>query len=89
MKITSDATLADFKFWSGAIGTAEELTAEEMETVEACLEDSEPEDGWTATAINDIFWFEPDFIAKCLGYDDWEALLKAHSGEDEDEGGGE
>ena len=44
----------------------------------------------TATEINDLFWFEEDFIARLLGFDSWEALERYNDSEDneddEDEG---
>lgn len=33
-------------------------------------------DGTDETTINDIFWFEEDWIASILGYDNWEDLRK-------------
>ena len=37
------------------------------------LEDEYPE-GMDETTVNDIFWFEDDFIAECLGYDSYDQL---------------
>lgn len=67
MKIISDISLKDFDFWSGAKYCAEELTDEQFVQVEAALEDMYP-DGITDTQLNDMFWFNPDFIYKLAGY---------------------
>lgn len=40
----------------------------------------------TATTVNDILWFEDDFIAKSLGYKSYEELYdKMEHEEEEDE----
>ena len=75
MKITNDICLRNFDFWSGAKDTAEQLTDEDFNTLEALLEDAYP-DGIDATHLNDIFWFEDDWIAEMLGYDNWEDLCR-------------
>ena len=62
----------DFEFWSEAEDTAQILEDNgDFETVMDMLEDIYPY-GMTATELNDIFWFEKDFIAESLGYDSWE-----------------
>lgn len=66
MKIISDISLKDFGFWSGAKDTAEQLTDEQFDQVEAVLEDLYP-DGVTDTELNDIFWFEPNKIYEWAG----------------------
>lgn len=73
MKIYTEQNLRDFEFWSGAKQTAELLTDEELDTIESMLEDIYP-DGMSETQVNDIFWFEDEFIAECLGYEDFETL---------------
>ena len=73
MKIHTEQNLRDFEFWSGAKQTAELLTDEELDTIESMLEDIYP-DGMSETQVNDIFWFEDEFIAECLGYEDFETL---------------
>lgn len=75
MKIYSETSLRDFEFWSGARQTVELLTDEELDTIESILEDIYP-DGIDETTVNDIFWFDDDFIAECLGYEDFETLYK-------------
>lgn len=84
MKITKEISLKDFEAWSGAKDTLNELTESECEQLESILEDVHP-DGIDETSLNDILWFENDWIAECLGYRNWEHLERDHAGEtDED-----
>lgn len=75
MKITSEKSLRDFEFWSGAKETVKYLTDEELDTIEEILEDCYPE-GMDETAINDFFWFEDETIAEWLGYSSFEEIME-------------
>lgn len=75
MKVYTETSLTDFDFWSGAKYTAKYLTDDELDTIEAILEDIYP-DGMSETQINDIFWFEEDWIAEMLGYENFEAIIQ-------------
>ena len=77
MKIYEETNLLGFDFWGYAIDTFNSLTLEEVNQVEACLEDCYP-DGIGKTELNDIFAFDEDFIAECCGYESWEELEQAH-----------
>lgn len=79
MKYYVEENLSDFKFWGGAKDRAELLTEDQFGVVERILEDMEPEDGWSDTAINDMFWFDFDTIAEWLGYKDEEYFEKGVS----------
>ena len=79
MKYYVEENLSDFKFWSGAKCRAELLTEDQFGVVERILESVEPEDGWSDTAINDMFWFDFDTIAEWLGYKDEEYFEKGIS----------
>lgn len=85
MKIYSEQSLADFKFWSGAENTAqriwEELGREGFDQLEAILEDLYP-DGIDETELNDLLWFEDKTIYEWLGIGDEE-------NEEDDEDAGE
>ena len=81
MKVYAETTLRDFEFWCGAKDNVEHLTDRELETIESILEDLYP-DGMEDTQINDIFWFEEDWIAEMLGYEDFEDLLKREEEEE-------
>lgn len=74
MKYYVEDSLSNFQFWSGAKESADLLTSEQFDTVEQIMEEMEPADGWSDTAINDLFWFEFDTIAQWLGYADEEHL---------------
>lgn len=82
MKIYEEKSLRNFEFWSGAKDTVKYLTDEELDTMESILEDIYP-DGMEDTQINDIFWFDDDWVAEMLGYEDFEAIM--HRDEDEEE----
>lgn len=84
MKIYEEKSLTDFNFWSGARDTVKYLTDDELEQIESILEDAYP-DGMEDTQINDIFWFEDDWIAQMLGYEDFEAIMHRDDEEEEEE----
>lgn len=76
MKYFVEESLSNFQFWSGGKDRAKLLSAEQLDTVEQMLEEIEPADGWSDTAINDFFWFDFDTICEWLGYADEEHLEK-------------
>ena len=84
MIITMDIELRGFEFWSGARATAYALTWEQLDEVESILEELYP-DGMTETELNDLFWFDDDYIAELLGFDDFEALERYNNGDEDDE----
>lgn len=79
MKIYTEQSLSNFEFWSGASVRAdiikEKLGYDAFDTIENELEMDYPE-GMSDTQINDLFWFEEDYIARMLGYRNWEHLEK-------------
>lgn len=59
--------LADFDAWSGAKDTKETiLNANKGEEFDSLIEELYP-DGLSETQLNDILWFEPDWIFESLG----------------------
>lgn len=75
MKITYELDLATFKAWSGAIDTLDRIREEgKCKELEFILEELYP-DGMTEGELNDLLWFEPDWLFETLGI----------SEEDEDE----
>ena len=66
MKITKELSLTEFKFWSGA--KQHEFTYSELKELEYTLEDLYPE-GCSETDINDLFYFEEEFLCECIGLD--------------------
>lgn len=75
MKVYEEMRLFDFTFWGGAYYHAREIAEEDFDRIEEILEELFP-DGISDTKINDIFWFEEDFLAECLGYNSWEQFLE-------------
>ena len=70
MKISREMNLRNFEAWSGAKDTLNKLIeldkCEELETV---LEDIYPE-GMTETQLNDILWFDDEWIFETLGIEE-------------------
>lgn len=73
-----------FEFWAGAQDTVSLLSYEEIDLIESALEDVFCDAVPTETDINDIFWFDTDFIAEILGYEDFETLYKERKFENSD-----
>lgn len=71
MKVTKELSLSNFDFWGGAKDRAQMLTTDELNEIERQLEDVYP-DGMDETQINDIFWFDFDWVAQMIGYEDEE-----------------
>ena len=86
MKICSEISLKDFEFWSGALDRVKYLSDADFDHLEFILEEMyDDEEGISDTQINDIFWFEEDWIAEVLGFSSFEELERHNNGEDEDE----
>lgn len=79
MKIYYETSLINFKAWGGAVNTLNGLTFKQCNELEAMLEEYYPE-GMSATQLNDILWFEEDWIAELLGFKNWEHLERANKG---------
>ena len=74
MKIYTEDSIHNFNFWSGGRDTADDLTWDEIDTIESMLDElyTEMED----VELNDFFWFERDTIAEWLGYENYDELMK-------------
>ena len=59
-------TLQDFNAWSGAISTKETIIENDKEQEFENLIDELYPEGLTETQLNDILWFESDWIFECL-----------------------
>ena len=66
MTIKTEQSLRNFEFWSGAKDNAAMMTAEELDSVENEFEALYP-DGMTDTEINDLFWFDFDYVCDLIG----------------------
>lgn len=68
MKIYRDIDIADFEAWSGGKDTLETIIkAGKAAELENLLIETEPADGWDETAVNDVLWFESDWLFEVLG----------------------
>ncbi len=67
MKITTETTLHNFRAWSGAVETKERIIEEgKEEAFNSFIEECYP-DGLTDTELNDLLWFEEEYIFETLG----------------------
>lgn len=66
MKITKELDLTEFEAWSGGADTLKELTLEEMDMLQNAIEDIYY-DGLSETQLNDILWFEDEWIEEIIG----------------------
>lgn len=63
MKIYREESLSNFEFWSGAVANAEEFTLEALDC---------EGNGYDETQINDLMWFEPEYLASLIGLE-WDS----------------
>ena len=68
MRVYNDnLTLVNFNAWSGAVETKETIINEgKAEQFDNLIEELYP-DGLTDTQLNDLLWFEEDWIFEMLG----------------------
>lgn len=72
MKIILEISISNFDAWSGAVHTQRRIIDENMESeFDDLIEDLYP-DGLTDTQLNDILWFEEEWIYDNLGITDEE-----------------
>ena len=66
MKIILEKSLLNFEAWSGAISTKNTIIEhDKTDQFEQLIEEIYPE-GLTDTQLNDILWFEADWIYESL-----------------------
>lgn len=72
MKVFVEISVRDFEAWSGAKDTQKRIIEEGMcEDFDNLIDELYP-DGIDETKLNDILWFEPDWIYENLGITDEE-----------------
>lgn len=78
MKVYSEVSLIDFNFWGGAKDTVEELYEEDFNIIQSAIEEMECDENGMIEEVdlNDVIWFERDWIARILGYEDFEELIR-------------
>ena len=70
MKITSEMSLKNFKAWRGAKDTLNKLIElDKCDDLESILESEYP-NGLTDTQLNDLLWFDQDWIYETLGIEE-------------------
>ena len=67
MTISSDVRLRDFEAWSGAISTKDVIIENGKEgAFEELINELYP-DGLSATELNDLLWFDDEWLYEQLG----------------------
>ena len=67
MLIVEERALSEFKAWSGAVETKEKIIKAGLEEeFERLINDCYPE-GITSTQLNDILWFDSEWVYETLG----------------------
>ena len=67
MRIYKELDLTSFEFWAGA--KDHNFTYSELISLNDTLEDVFSDSTPSETDINDLFWFETDFLCECIGVD--------------------
>lgn len=80
-----NTTLSNFNAWSGAVETKERIIEEgKADNFDQLIEELYP-DGLSETSLNDILWFEEEWIFEMLGISDEEETDETEENEDETE----
>ena len=67
MKVYQEISIRDFEGWSGAIATQDLIIEHNKEDeFDALIEELYP-DGIDETQLNDILWFDNEWVFECLG----------------------
>lgn len=70
MRIYKDFDANEFEAWAGAVDTLDRILDEgKGEELEQLLDEIFP-DGAEETEVNDLLWFEPDYVFESLGIED-------------------
>ena len=67
MKIFTEQSIADFEAWSGAKETKQVIIDNDKEAEFDMLIERFYPDGIDETGLNDILWFESDWVYEMLG----------------------
>lgn len=66
-KIVKETGIEDFEAWSSAVDTKDRIIEEgKIEKFDSLIEELYP-DGIDETTLNDLLWFESDWIYESLG----------------------
>ena len=81
MKVYYELDLKNFEAWGEAKETLRVLTYDQINQLEAMMEDAF-DDEMSETTLNDFLWFDTDTIAEWLGFEDWEELEHHNNGDE-------
>lgn len=83
-KISYDLLDGTYKPWSGAVDTWETIEEEGLlDELDSLLEDIYP-DGLSETELNDLLWFDKDWVFEQLGISDGEEFIDDYEEDDEE-----
>ena len=72
MKTFNETNLVNFNAWSGAVETKERIINEgKAKDFDSLIDELYP-DGLSETHLNDLLWFEEDWLFEHLGIEDEE-----------------
>jgi hypothetical protein len=67
MKVYKDMSITDFDAWCGAVSTKDKIVeAGKEKAFDELIEELCP-DGIDATKLNDILWFESEYVFEAVG----------------------
>ena len=67
MKITTEISILNFEAWSGATHTHKRIIEEnKVEEFDQLIEELYPQ-GIDSTSLNDLLWFDDEWVYTCLG----------------------
>ena len=67
MKVYQEISIRDFEAWSGAVDTYDKIICNDKEDeFDAMIEELYP-DGIEETQLNDLLWFDSDWVLESLG----------------------
>ena len=84
MKIYSEVDIRDFEFWDGGEYVADVFSEDDLEEIQNKLEELYP-DGMSDTELNDLFWYDEDFVAGLAGYSSFQKAKDGIKSDEEDE----
>lgn len=86
MEYKVETSLERFEAWSGGKDTLDVLIEKgDCDEVESLIDELWCDGMPTDTDINDFLWFERDWIAERLGYEDWDEYEYGKEDEEDEE----
>ena len=86
MKVYKDMSITDFDAWCGAVSTKDKIVeAGKEKAFDELIEDVFP-DGIDETKLNDILWFESEWVYEAVGLDEDGDVPNDDSDDEDSEG---